>query len=270
MTALDAGTRYPVASAISLVLLAELGRPAGHPGRRTPGLRRRRRPRRRRGCWPPWWSGHVTLPDTARDSSTQLMGRGAAGHRLHRLVLDRRRLLGAGAGAGVLAVRLAPAWPEMGSRYDAPGRREPTTGAEQPEPERDLWHALDEGRDPTDTSRTSARRATQARRAPETAPTYADADRPEELHVRQPRQHPRCLDGRGRGPRRFVVGGIGLMVGSWLVFWIGVALAPSALVALLVMAKMGYCDQQPLRRHGRSCRAPLRRRHAALRLRDTG
>jgi hypothetical protein len=47
------------------------------------------------------------------------------------------------------AVRLVPAWPEMGSRYDAPQRR-----AEPPDPadmdETDLWRAIDQGRDPTD------------------------------------------------------------------------------------------------------------------------
>lgn len=47
-----------------------------------------------------------------------------------------------------LAVRLSPAWPEMGSRYDAP-----SAAASAPEQsldtDRDLWRALDEGRDPT-------------------------------------------------------------------------------------------------------------------------
>jgi hypothetical protein len=51
--------------------------------------------------------------------------------------------------ATALAVAWSPQWPEMGSRYDAPGR--------VPEPERppeersslDLWKSLDEGRDPT-------------------------------------------------------------------------------------------------------------------------
>ena len=37
----------------------------------------------------------------------------------------------------------------------------------------------------------------------------------------------------------FVIGGIGLMVYSMPVFWVGVALAPVALLALYVMAKMG-------------------------------
>ncbi len=37
----------------------------------------------------------------------------------------------------------------------------------------------------------------------------------------------------------FIVAGIALMVGSWLMFWIGVALAPFAIVVLLIMSKMG-------------------------------
>jgi len=37
----------------------------------------------------------------------------------------------------------------------------------------------------------------------------------------------------------FVVGGVGLVVGSMLVFWIGVALLPIALVVLLIMSAMG-------------------------------
>jgi hypothetical protein len=37
----------------------------------------------------------------------------------------------------------------------------------------------------------------------------------------------------------FIVGGIGLMVGSMVVFWVGVALAPVAVVVLLVMSAMG-------------------------------
>ncbi len=38
----------------------------------------------------------------------------------------------------------------------------------------------------------------------------------------------------------FVVGGIGLMMESMTMFWVGVALAPIALVVLAVMNKMGY------------------------------
>jgi uncharacterized membrane protein (TIGR02234 family) len=47
------------------------------------------------------------------------------------------------------AVRFVPAWPEMGSRYDAPqGRVDPPDPAHMDEA--DLWRAIDQGRDPTD------------------------------------------------------------------------------------------------------------------------
>lgn len=42
------------------------------------------------------------------------------------------------------------------------------------------------------------------------------------------------------GLASFVVGGIGLMVFSWPVFWIGVALSPIALIVFVVMGRMGY------------------------------
>lgn len=38
----------------------------------------------------------------------------------------------------------------------------------------------------------------------------------------------------------FVVGGVGLMADSMTVFWVGVALAPLALLVGFVMARMGY------------------------------
>ncbi len=52
-------------------------------------------------------------------------------------------------GASFLAVRLTPQWPEMGSRYDAPGG---AGVAEQDPGEQthlDLWKSMDEGHDPT-------------------------------------------------------------------------------------------------------------------------
>ncbi|HEY1135282.1 MAG TPA: Trp biosynthesis-associated membrane protein [Nocardioides sp.] len=50
--------------------------------------------------------------------------------------------------AAVAAVRLAPAWPEMGARYDAPA--DATDAAvDEPRTSLDLWKALDEGHDPT-------------------------------------------------------------------------------------------------------------------------
>lgn len=49
--------------------------------------------------------------------------------------------------AAVVGVLRAPAWPEMGQKYDAPG------SAPEPTPQTPLewWKAMDEGRDPTDT-----------------------------------------------------------------------------------------------------------------------
>jgi hypothetical protein len=38
----------------------------------------------------------------------------------------------------------------------------------------------------------------------------------------------------------FLVGGIGLIADSMVVFWIGVALAPIALLVGYIMARMGY------------------------------
>jgi uncharacterized membrane protein (TIGR02234 family) len=44
----------------------------------------------------------------------------------------------------LVAVRKAPGWPAMGSRYDAPASR-----AAAPATDQDLWRAMDEGHDPT-------------------------------------------------------------------------------------------------------------------------
>jgi hypothetical protein len=38
----------------------------------------------------------------------------------------------------------------------------------------------------------------------------------------------------------FVVGGVGLMAGSMVTFWVGVALAPVAILVGYVLARMGY------------------------------
>ncbi|WP_167735971.1 Trp biosynthesis-associated membrane protein [Nocardioides sp. 503] len=52
------------------------------------------------------------------------------------------------AAAAVLAVRSVRGWPEMGSRYDAPGEQGTAKPAEDPS-NLDLWKALDQGDDPT-------------------------------------------------------------------------------------------------------------------------
>ncbi|QBR90880.1 Trp biosynthesis-associated membrane protein [Nocardioides euryhalodurans] len=51
--------------------------------------------------------------------------------------------------ATVLAVAWCPAWPEMGSRYDAPGGRGVADVPLEEQSSIDLWKSMDEGRDPT-------------------------------------------------------------------------------------------------------------------------
>jgi len=51
--------------------------------------------------------------------------------------------------ASAVAVRHAVGWPEMGSRYDAPGGTRETPDPAEME-DVDLWRAIDQGRDPTD------------------------------------------------------------------------------------------------------------------------
>jgi DNA-binding transcriptional LysR family regulator len=46
---------------------------------------------------------------------------------------------------------LVPRWPTMSSRYDAPATRATAADASTAD-QKDLWKALDEGHDPTDTS----------------------------------------------------------------------------------------------------------------------
>ena len=153
MTALDAGARFPLASAVSLVLLAAWG-----------VLLVTRGAVRRAFAVVAALSAvalvaavvaaYVTLPDSARDSFDALMGRdsqdeGFTGWFWTAAVCAVLALVPA-----ALATRLAPTWPEMGSRYDAPGAQDPEPGAGSRPREQDLWQALDEGRDPTDTNRT--------------------------------------------------------------------------------------------------------------------
>lgn len=47
---------------------------------------------------------------------------------------------------GAFTTRFASSWPTMGSRYDAPPVR---ASAQQTQDDKDMWKALDEGRDPT-------------------------------------------------------------------------------------------------------------------------
>ena len=51
--------------------------------------------------------------------------------------------------AAAAAVRLAPSWPEMGRRYDAPDAAKPAQKPLEEQSTIDVWKSLDEGRDPT-------------------------------------------------------------------------------------------------------------------------
>lgn len=51
--------------------------------------------------------------------------------------------------AGALAVRFAPSWPEMGSRYDAPGTAPEEARPVEEQSNLEVWKSLDEGHDPT-------------------------------------------------------------------------------------------------------------------------
>jgi uncharacterized membrane protein (TIGR02234 family) len=94
-------------------------------------------------------AGYVGLPDQVAEAVRDSVGTDTAGSEptawfwaaaVSALVLVVSSLL---------AVAWCPAWPEMGSRYDAPagGPRERPPSEERSN--LDLWKSMDEGRDPT-------------------------------------------------------------------------------------------------------------------------
>ena len=149
MAAIDTGTSYPLASATSLVLLAAWGVLLV-----TRGVVRRVFAvvalLAALALVVSVVAGYLTLPDTAGDSYDELMGRGARDPERTGWFWTAALAAVAAVVPAALAVRLVGNWPEMGSRYDAPGASSRQDGTVV-EPDRDLWHALDEGRDPTDT-----------------------------------------------------------------------------------------------------------------------
>ncbi len=147
MTAVDQGTRYPMASAVSLLLLASWGVLLV-----TRGVVRRGfaviAALAALGLVAAVIAAYVTLPGSADSSFAELMGRASSGSGFTgwfwvAAAASLLALLPAAA-----AVRLVPTWPEMGTRYDAPGSHTPEHHVV--ETHRDLWNELDEGRDPTD------------------------------------------------------------------------------------------------------------------------
>ena len=154
MAAIDTGTRFPLASAISLVLLAAWG----------VLLVTRGRVRRAFALLATVAAvalvvsvvvAYFTLPDTAGDSFEDLMGRGSQEAGFTGWFWTTAVCAVVAMVPAVLAVRLVGSWPEMGSRYDAPGTHIPEDHVV--ESERDLWNELDEGRDPTDIGRDTGR-----------------------------------------------------------------------------------------------------------------
>ena len=148
MTALDAGTHYPLASAVSLVLLAAWG----------VLLVTRGRVRRvfavlalvaAVGLVVTVVTAYVTMPDSAGGGVERLTGREAQDTGFTGWFWTAAVASVVAVVPAALAVRLAPTWPEMGSRYDAPVGTASAAPAAA-ETDLDLWHALDEGRDPTD------------------------------------------------------------------------------------------------------------------------
>jgi uncharacterized membrane protein (TIGR02234 family) len=101
-----------------------------------------------------YWS----LKPAAREDALERVGRSGGGCPAASIWLDNvwwpsALVLGIVCiAAAALAVRLVPAWPEMGTKYDAPAGAHPAAAAGDaavPTENIDIWKALDEGRDPT-------------------------------------------------------------------------------------------------------------------------
>jgi uncharacterized membrane protein (TIGR02234 family) len=149
MNSLDQGTKFPAASAASLVLLAAWGVLLVTRGavRRVFAVL----------CLlaaaalvATVIAGHATLPGTARDALAAALHRTSQHPGFTTWFWTAAVASVVAVAAGLLAVRLVASWPEMGSRYDAPAvaARAATPGGEL-DSQRDIWHAQDEGLDPT-------------------------------------------------------------------------------------------------------------------------
>jgi uncharacterized membrane protein (TIGR02234 family) len=152
MSAGDTGTRYPLASALALVLLAGWGVLLVTRGRvrRTFAVLAALATA---GLLVAVVVGHAQLPDQARASTQSVLSGRTADTGFTGWFWTSAVAAVLAVVPAVLAVRLVGSWPEMGSRYDAPGAqadRQAREVAPAPETEQELWKALDAGHDPTD------------------------------------------------------------------------------------------------------------------------
>jgi uncharacterized membrane protein (TIGR02234 family) len=93
------------------------------------------------------------------DAVAAVAAKGGSGDAVHASLTGWYFVCGVGAvltlAAFAVAVVASPGWPAMGTRYDAPGARPAASpagsggGIAEPATERDMWRALDDGRDPT-------------------------------------------------------------------------------------------------------------------------
>ncbi|KQT89270.1 hypothetical protein ASG49_15905 [Marmoricola sp. Leaf446] len=150
--AADAGTTYPLASAVSLVLLAAWGVLLVTRGRVRRGFAVLAA-LAAVGLLATVVTGGLTLPGSAGDDLATSLGRPGASAGLTGWFWTSLVAAVLAVVPAVVAVRRVPSWPEMGARYDAPADAAEAARQRGPATEQELWKALDEGRDPTDPER---------------------------------------------------------------------------------------------------------------------
>ena len=195
-----------------------LGRAAGDPRTGPPGGGRARRARRGRRWSPRSSSAFVAgARPAARRRSPRSGVTDAGSHRTGWYWVAVGRAPSLAVAAPCSPWRRCRRWPEMGSRYDAPGS---TPDRPDEETSLDLWRALDDGSRSGRPCRTTGRPDRLDCR-----PSTSTAEQTQEHRDGlPPRQHPRRLDRRLVAMLGFVVGGIGLMLDpiSMPIFWVGV------------------------------------------------
>lgn len=149
-TALASGATVPLGTSLALVVLAAWGVILVARGRA-------RRLASALGFLASGWLVVVVVhaAATGRHDVTQELARLGVSGEADRTIWPWLAIVASGVSlaTGLAAVLLCPAWPEMSHRYDAPaGGSVPAGAISDPDGahNRDLWRAIDEGRDPTD------------------------------------------------------------------------------------------------------------------------